>query len=592
MSVTAADVRETIAGILEVPVETLTDKLGVGDIPQWESLAHMAILTTLEEEYGLRIPEEQMMNLATVGNIIAFACGSATSSAISEVNLTPDVSESAPCLCHDTPAAAAPTVPAYDKQPVVLTLQQRADEHPAKTALIFDSEAVTYRQLVYGIRCAVTFLLEQGVKASDVVALYAEKTKEFYFCYFGVHLMGATVLNLDPAIKEERRCYIFEQTHPVLCLGSGLLSDKAFAAIDFAHYAPNQELVAPPMDAVAEIMFTTGTTGIPKGVLLTQANIAASAYHINTFLGTNGNDVDAIALPVCHSFGIGRSRCMLTVGGTIVLVPGFSNPMKLFTTMRDYKVTGLAIVPAAWAYLHQMSGDKLAEYATHLRYMEIGGAPMPVETKQHLADLFPQARICMYYGLTEASRSTFMEFRTESEHLDSVGRPSPGVEVRIYSEEGQLMPAGEEGEICIKGNHVMKGYLHDIGTTTYHGDFFRSGDWGYLDTNGYVHVCSRKKDMINVGGKKVSPEEVETILNSIPGIAESACVSAPDPHGILGEVVKAILVSDGITPKPSNETVISFTGNRVEHYKVPVFIEWREALARTASGKIQRQFMK
>lgn len=587
MSVSAAEVRETIADILEVPVETLTDKLGVGDIPQWESLAHMAILTTLEEEYGLHIPEEQMMDLATVGSIVSFACGTAAPSAVSLVSSAP---VSAPEPVSDT--AAAPTVPAYDKQPVVLTLQQRADEHPAKTALIFDDEAVTYRQLVHGIRRAASFLQEQGVKAGDVVALYAEKSKEFYFCYFGVHLMGAAVLNLDPAIKEERRSFIFEQTKPCYCLGSGLMADKPFSELHLEQYELNEELSAPPMDAVAEIMFTTGTTGAPKGVLLTQANIAASSYHINTFLGTNGNDVDAIALPVCHSFGIGRSRCMLTVGGTIVLVPGFSNPMKLFTTMRDYKVTGLAIVPAAWAYLHQMSGDKLAEYATHLRYMEIGGAPMPVETKRHLMELFPNARICMYYGLTEASRSTFMEFRTESEHLDSVGRPSPGVAVRIYSEDGLLLTPGKEGEICIKGNHVMKGYLHDTGENSYYGDYFRSGDWGYMDKEGYIHVCSRKKDMINVGGKKVSPEEVETILNSIPGVAESACVAAPDPQGILGEVVKAIVVSDGVSPKPEDETIIAVTAERLEHYKVPVFIEWRDAVTRTASGKIQRQFMK
>lgn len=590
MSVTAAEVRETIAGILEVPVDTLTDKLGVGDIPQWESLAHMAILTTLEEEYGLHIPEEQMMDLATVGSIIAFACGTAAPSAISQVSPSPAISASVPEPVADS--IAAPTVPAYDKQPVVLTLQQRADEHPAKTALIFDDEAVTYRQLVHGIRRAVTFLQEQGVKAGDVVALYAEKTKEFYFCYFGVHLMGAAVLNLDPAIKEERRRFIFEQTQPCYCLGSGLMADKPFSELHLEQYAPNEELTAPAMDAVAEIMFTTGTTGAPKGVLLTQANIAASSYHINTFLGTNGNDVDAIALPVCHSFGIGRSRCMLTVGGTIVLVPGFSNPMKLFTTMHDYKVTGLAIVPAAWAYLYQMSGDKLAEYATHLRYMEIGGAPMPVETKHHLMELFPNARICMYYGLTEASRSTFMEFRSESEHLDSVGRPSPGVAVRIYSEDGRLLTPGNEGEICIKGNHVMKGYLHDTGENTYYGSYFRSGDWGYMDKAGYIHVCSRKKDMINVGGKKVSPEEVETILNSIPGVTESACVAAPDPQGILGEVVKAIVVSDGVTPQPTDETIIAVTSERLEHYKVPVFIEWRDAITRTASGKIQRQFMK
>lgn len=578
-------VRSEIASILGLLPDSLSDTVSVGSIPEWDSLAQLAIITSLEEKFGLRIPEEIIMSLSCVGELIEYACGQnsiKTEKSADEFHV--------PEIIHQVQAPVN-EVPRYDRQPIIQTICDRAEELPAKAALIFEHDSLTYRQLVRGIYKAATYLMHRGVKPGDVVALYAEKTREFFCFYFGVHLIGAAVLNLDPAIKEERRQFIFEQTRPVLTLGSGMMSDCCFNGIDLQSIEYERSWKMPDMQSIAEIMFTTGTTGSPKGVLLTHANIAASAYHINTFIGTHSGDVDAIALPVCHSFGIGRSRCVLAVGGTVVMAPGFSNPAKLYDILREYRVTGLALVPAAWAYLQRMSGNKISEYAESLRYIEIGGAPMPAKERQMLMKLFPHTRICIYYGLTEASRSTFMECHAEDGYLDSVGRASPGVDVRICDEVGREVPIGQEGEICIMGSHVMKGYLHDYSGNTFFGHYFRSGDWGKIDAEGYVTVSSRMKDMINVGGKKVSPEEVEGILNSIPGVAESACVPMPDPHGILGEVVKAVLVADPAFSKPADKDIMDEVATRLEYYKVPVAISWRDSLVRTGSGKIQRHLM-
>ena len=576
-----------VAGILEVPVESVVDSLGVGDISQWDSLAQMAIMTTLEEEYGLSVPEERMMELSTIGQIVAYANGEVGQSAAAPP-------PAGPCFCPAPAAPAgavsAPAVPPYNRQPVVLTIHQRADEHPAKTALVFESQAVTYRQLVLGMRSAAAYLRQRGVKPGDAVALYAEKTKEFYYCYFGAHLMGAAVINLDTSIKEERLGYIFEQTHPVLCLGAGLKADARFSELGLEQYAPDTELTAPPMESVADIMFTTGTTGEPKGVPLTHANLAAAAWQINSFIGTAADDVEVLALPICHSFGMGRSRCVLAAGATLVPVPGFSNPKRLFAAMDQYRATGLAFVPAAWAYLQKMSGDALAAHAAGLRYIEIGSAAMDAATRRHLMELFPNARICMHYGLTEASRSAFIEFHSQNDHLDSAGLPAPGVQISILSPEGAPVHPGEEGEICIRGAHVAASYLNQTADSCRHGEFFRTGDWGTLDADGYLHVLSRTKDIINTGGKKVSPDEVERILLAIPGVAEAACVPAHDPKGVLGEVVRAVLVPDG-SPRPSDDSIRAAVAAQAEPYKVPAVIEWRDSLPKTESGKLQRRLI-
>lgn len=586
MNTTLQEVKGIVAGLLGVPEETLTPSTSVGEIPEWDSLAQLSIMTTLEETYNLDIDPEIMMEVATISDIARLIEeGDSESTAQPNSNTTPPILPvtSAPQL------STAAIVPPYNHQPIICTIMQRAAEHPTKTALIFPHDSINYLQLIQGSQAAAAWLQKRGVRKGDTIAIYSEKLKEFYFVYFGAHLLGAAVLNLDPEIKSERRDFIYSQTKPALSIGNVEDVDAGYDDIDI-YSQPAEPFTGPDMEDISDIMFTTGTTGTPKGVLLTHRNITVAAYHINTFIGTNKDDIEVIALPICHSFGMGRSRCVLAVGGTVIFSPGFSNAKKLFTLLHNYKATGFAFVPAAWAYMQQVSGDMLAEYAAQLRYIEIGSAPMPEEARRHLMNIFPKTRICMHYGLTEASRSTFMEFHSESDHLDTCGRPSPGVEVAIFSEDGQRLPIGEEGEICIKGNHVVQHCLHNARDNSFYGDYFRSGDWGKIDSHGYVSVFSRKKDLINTGGKKVSPEEVETILNSISGIEESACVSAPDPNGILGEVVKAILVSDG-TERPSDAEIKSVCSSRLEHYKIPVFIEWRESLIRTSTGKLQRQLM-
>ena len=284
-------------------------------------------------------------------------------------------------------------------------------------------------------------------------------------------------------------------------------------------------------------------------------------------------------------------RCCLSQGATLILLGSFANVKKLFRTIEEEHVTGFTMVPASWRYLKKLTGNKLGDFRNQLRYIEMGSAFFSKEEKDELAGILPDTRVCMHYGLTEASRSTFMEFHQDSSHMDSVGKASPHTEIKILDENGIECDANQEGEICVKGEHVTHGYLALPVADSFFGDYFRTGDWGYKTEDGYVYLISRKKELINVGGKKVSPIEVEEQLLKIPGVEDCACIGVPDAEGLLGEVVKAFIVKE----KDSNMTFADINdqlSGKLEAYKLPVFYEWIDIIPKTQNGKIQRGLLK
>ena len=295
-------------------------------------------------------------------------------------------------------------------------------------------------------------------------------------------------------------------------------------------------------------------------------------------------------MPISHSFGLARLRCVLSVGGTLVLLGSIVNMKRMFRMFDEYKVTGLGLVPASWSYIKKMSGNKLAEYSNQLNYIEFGSAYMSAEDKMALTKLFSNTRLCMHYGLTEASRSTFMEFNTSIDYLNTVGKPSPNVIINIFDENGNELYKEEEGEICIKGDHVSREYLNVEKNNLFYGEYFRTGDIGLINNKNYIVLKGRSKELINVGGKKVSPIEIEYKIKELDSELESVCIGINDPQGVLGEVVKAFVVKG--SSLCDFEQIDNFLKKNLEKHKVPVKYEWINEVPKTSSGKIQRQKLK
>mgnify|MGYP002619621906 FL=1 len=472
---------------------------------------------------------------------------------------------------------------------------QQASLLSDKIAVISGKKSASYKELCQRILGARNFFQDTlSLNVGDVVIIAAGKQIEFIYAYFGAHLAGIKVVPIDAATNPTRLSFIIKQTKASLLVGFdncnediAKVSLKDFAEVSAPFVVPKFS----DIDSVSDILFTTGTTGKPKGVPLTFANEAAAARNINEFIGNTQDDIELLALPVSHSFGLGRVRCCLSKGATLILLGSFANVKKLYRTMEEYHVTGFTMVPASWRYLKKLTCEKLGEYKDQLKYIEMGSAFFSKDEKKELSDLLPHTRVCMHYGLTEASRSAFMEFHADAAHLDSVGKASPNTDIKVMDENGKECAFNQEGEICVKGEHVTKGYLDLPIKDSFFGDYFRTGDWGYKTEEGYIYLISRKKELINVGGKKVSPIEVEEQLLKIDGVEDCACIGVPDEEGVLGEVVKAFIVKakncdltfDGIKNQLSG---------RLESYKMPVHYEWIDAIPKTQNGKIQRGLLK
>ena len=486
-----------------------------------------------------------------------------------------------------------------DHSHVLAAIASHASTNPDQVALVEGGERVTYSQLAVNIEHAAVYLQTLGLKPGDHVVLSAQKEPGFVYLYLAAHLIGVVNVVVDSALPADRLDYILSVTHPVAVFSDRLKLDGVtiypISNIDFGH-APADSLLLPRLhdSDVADVMFTTGTTGHPKGVCLTHANIAGSASNTNGYIGTTAGDIEALALPLSHSFGLGRLRCVLMAGATLVLVGNFANLKSFFTILETERVTGFGMVPAVWQYIKRLSGTRIAKFADQIRYIEIGSAAMSIEDKRLLMELFPNTRICMHYGLTEASRAMFTEFHADSSHLDAIGRPaSVLVEACVLDDDGRPVKAGEDGEICVRGNMVISSYfLDEDNKDSFHADWFRTGDWGHQDPDGLFYLTGRKKELINVGGEKVSPVTIEEAILSL-GIADCACIGISDPNGVLGEVPKAFLVrgSDG-SYMPSIEEIKHALASKLPSHEIPVEWEWVESIPRTSSGKIQRLKLK
>jgi len=461
---------------------------------------------------------------------------------------------------------------------------------PDKAALIHPGvEELSYGQLGRHILAARNYLVRIGVHPGEYVILSADGSFCFVYAYIAIHSIGAVAVPLDPQTSAMRLKYINDLLSPKA--GFWVSGNHGLTDIAVFEKPGNDYFENTPIDRnmTADVMFTSGTTALPKGVCLSHDNLACAVNNINMFIGNKSDDVEINPMPLSHSFGLARMRCTLYEGATQVIIDGIMRHKALFKVMEEYKVTGIGMVGSAWMFLKRLSGNEICRFKDQLRYMELGSAPISAKDKAHLAELLPNTRVCMHYGLTEASRAVFQEFHEPLDTLLTVGRPAPLSEVKIYSENGECLPSGEIGEICVKGGMVTKGYLNADNETAFYGDFFRTGDLGYRRSDGYIVLTGRLKEIINVGGKKVSLIEVDQALVGLPGIADAACIGVPDP--MFGEVVAAFVVTGGVEPYTLGKARELLMGT-LESHELPCHLIYVDEIPKTVSGKTLRSQLK
>ncbi|HEX3531823.1 MAG TPA: class I adenylate-forming enzyme family protein, partial [Thermoanaerobaculia bacterium] len=345
-------------------------------------------------------------------------------------------------------------------------------------------------------------------------------------------------------------------------------------------------------DAVALILCTSGTAGEPKCVKLTHRATAAAADQINRFTGLAAVDREILTLPLHHSFGLGRLRCLLVAGATGFVQPGVFRAERLLSAIRREQATVFAQVPAGFRLILAY-GERARSYAASIGMIEIGSAALTVAEREQVMALFPQAKICHHFGLTEASRSIFCEYRDLAGRgkLDSLGRPAPGVDVAL--DEPRQIGDRVEGILKVRGPHVCAGYANPslAGEHASAEGWWRTGDRVQIDRDGFLYSVGRQSDLIDLGGYKVAPEEIENQLLQIAGVRDAAVVGWPDPAmpamPATAALVAFIQPADPLHP-PAAADLQRHLYRVLESYKVPSHFRFVAALTRTENGKIRR----
>ncbi|MFT3924922.1 MAG: long-chain fatty acid--CoA ligase [Myxococcales bacterium] len=497
-------------------------------------------------------------------------------------------------------------------------LRESAKKFPKKPALIVADTVLPYELVHAYVQKFAGSLEKLGIKRGQHVALMLPNVPQFTVAYFAAHYIGAPVVPLNVLLTGDEVAYHLEDSDAVaLVVWEGFLEAgmAGFARVDTCKHlivvkanptdisapegahnmtaliaagTPRTELADTAPDETAVILYTSGTTGRPKGAELSHFNLFYNAEYASTTLSPATDTSVALAvLPLFHSFG---QTCVhnatLRVGGTLVLLPRFE-PKQAFELMHKYKVTLFAGVPTM--YFALLNYPEASQYdLTSLQYCLSGGSAMPVEVMKAFDQKY-NVNVLEGYGLSETSPVASFNLLGRPKKAGSIGVPIGYVEFKLIDEQGATITEPMvPGEICIKGPNVMKGYYKRPEATAevLKEGWFSTGDVAHRDADGYYFIVDRKKDMIIRGGFNVYPREIEELLYAHPAVLEAAVIGVK--HESHGEEVKAVLA---LKPghKATAEEIIAYCKEKLAAYKYPRQVEFRESLPKTATGKILKR---
>ncbi len=499
-------------------------------------------------------------------------------------------------------------------------------EHPARLtpdrmAITCGAQQLTYAELDAQALQVAAGLHAMGIRAGDHVALSCPNIPWFPIAYFGILKAGAAVVPINVLLKAREIAYHLKDSEAKAVLAFEGTADLPIGAMcrEAAAQAGTPHVIVFPPDAAslfqetpvrepsafhpprrephdtAVILYTSGTTGHPKGAELTHGNMVLNAVTCHdmfkpAFQAGTEQDVTLITLPLFHSTAqTAQMNAALYGGFRLVLLPRFDPATVLETFARERIGLWIGVPTMYWALLDhaRASGADVSGAAASLRLCASGGAPMPVELLQEFEAAF-NVRILEGYGLSETSPVVAFNQLQRRSKPGTVGLPIFGVDVRCVDEHDRPLPPGGRGEVIVRGPNVMKGYYGRPEATAeaMRGGWFRTGDIGQFDTDGYLAVVDRKKDMILRGGFNVYPREIEEVLLTHPAVAQVAVIGVPDPR--LGEDVKAIVVARrGATV--TAEELMAWGREQMAAFKYPRIIEFRDTLPMSATGKILKR---
>ena len=473
-------------------------------------------------------------------------------------------------------------------------LRKSVENHGDKVAIIDNDKEITFFQLYEEVEKFSNNI--NILNQEEIISLVSENSISFIIAYLGIINSGKIVHLISPETSEIN---LFNQlksskSKNIICNQSvknkisNFISIKAttfdIEEILFKEYNKKNKSNA---NDIAYLIYTSGTTSEPKGVIVSHSMIEFTTKNIVEVLGYSDSDIDLLPLPLNHSFGLGCLHTSLYVGSTLVLLKNASNLEEILESLKKYEITTLAAIPATLTKILNFKNEKVKKYFSQIRLIITNSTAIPKKTVIQYKEILKKGNIATYYGLTEASRSTFMIFNESNQREESVGKCSPNVKIEIINEEKNNLKVGD---ILIKGDNVIKKYWNNIEADKNIFDgWLKTGDTGYFDKEGYLFLKGRSDEIINVGGEKVMPIEIEQSVKNISGVEDAVAFGIV--HEVFGQTIKLNVIKSK-NSDIDKARILSHCIKNLEKFKIPSKIDFVEKIPKTDYGKVKRFMLK
>jgi long-chain acyl-CoA synthetase len=469
----------------------------------------------------------------------------------------------------------------------------------SKNFVLGPHETISYRDL-YSRSLKLASYLNDTIGKEQNILLIAPNSVFFITAYLAILKSGNVAVPLNPEIEQTNLNFIQDKcqanltfTIPQLTTklsftNTTILDEKALQKIVVQEPITDNLFTHTPPDQLAEIIFTSGSTGEPKGVMISHKNLIANTSSIVEYLRLTNKDTMLVVLPFYYCYGLSLLHTHLRVGGSVVLNNMFIMLGGVINDLKRFKCTGFAGVPTHFQILLRKSDSFKTTGFPDLKYVTQAGGKLHNAFISEFIETFPDIRFNVMYGQTEATaRLSWLPPDKLPEKISSCGKAIPGVELKVADEQGIAVKPGETGEIFAYGDNVMQGYYKDQKSTnnTLINGWLHTGDLATVDEEGYIYLTARKKEIIKVGGRRVSPKEIEEVIVSMPEVVDCSIEGVYDE--ILGETMKAMVIVKETTSVAtvSADTIKSYCAAKLASYKIPQIIELKDKITITATGK-------
>ena len=487
------------------------------------------------------------------------------------------------------------------RKTIVACVAEAAEKTPEKKALITPEKELSYSELNAYARAYARYLLANGVKRGNIVVLKSNQTVDYVVQYLGIHWAGGIVTSLEKNISDNGMVAVARKVQADVMITDNTLSAELYPAVIIPasnvleiakEYLEDQtELFVPELEDSADILFTTGTTGASKGVELSHKALVATAENLIYGCEYKKDTVIIVPGPLNHANAIRKLITSFVNGSTIYLLNGMTNVKAFFQALDSCEgQVSCCLPPAAIRTIFQLTKDRLGQYSSKIDFIESATAPLPEADKKRLCDLLPNTRLYNNYGSSEAASVCMYNYNRFRDKENCVGKPMPNGEIVIVDDEHRIINSSKDkiGLLACIGDVNMKGYINEPALTreVLENGVVYTSDLGYIDEEGFVYVIGRKGDVINVGGLKVAPSEVESVALAYNGIADCICISVKDQ--VTENALKLLAVmEDGC--ELNVKELSAFMSRNLESYKIPRFYEKVDKVERTYNGKLNRK---